>query len=123
MNIVFSYKHNMLQIALFPERDDYYRSVETLQCKASPSDIQVITSMLKSARVEILDSYEGWEIGTEEHDRKERAFKSGMWSVHTSYGWVFLTHRHRVIHFYMSGQSLTLNISNLEYIIKQMERV
>ena len=122
MNIVFSYKHNMLHIALFPEMDDYYRSVETLQCKASPSDIQAITSMLKSARVEILDSYDGWSW-TDEHSNRERIFKSGMWSVHTSYGWVFLTHRHRVIHFYMSGQALTLNVSNLEYITKQMERV
>ena len=121
MKLEVKWDVTILQIALFPEKRDYYRGIETLQCRASKIDIESLHFFLQKALEDIYDCYEGWDMI--DLEGRQEVFKHGLWTVRVGTGWAILTHHHRVITLYMAGQALTMNAYDVERLMAELEKL
>lgn len=121
MKIEVKWDVRMLQVVLLPEKGDCYQGIQTLQCRASHSDIAALHFFLQKALEDIYNCYEGWDILDDEG--RETVFKRGLWTVRINSGWAILTHNHRVIDLYVAGQALTLNAYDVERLMVGLEKL
>ena len=125
MNVVMNYNKptGMLQLALFPEKHDYFQDIQHIQGKMTSRDIGNIATMIEDACTLLDIAYQGYNPDDASEYWKEDVFKLSKWEEVTSKGYVFLEHRHRVIRLYMIGGCLTMNLETLEKLLKQLEKV
>lgn len=121
MKLEVYHKSNMLQIILIPQRDDMLRCIDTMQCRASYTDIEALHFFLQKALEDIYDCYEGWDVI--DLEGRQEVFKHGLWTVRVSTGWTILTHHHRVVTLYLAGQALTMNAYEVERLMVELEKL